>query len=151
MSELSDFLNSGEYREYLELLDKAKVEYEQQVNIFFNSLNYDDQLKVFYHVVKNIYEGSIIEQGSYRHIIYGKFNFGPDSYALGMDCGLLELNNSIYSHEEISKSLKDVLKYLNLQVDELTFTKLLSRFTYGTFGHKELNQNMQLSLNLDDN
>ena len=152
MEKFSDYLNSQEHQDYLNLIDQAKTEYDICSKEFFKSLDYNDQLKVFYHVVKNLYEGSIIDKGSYRHILYEKFNFGPDSYSLGMDCGLLEINNSIYCYEEISNSLKDVFKYLNIQLDKVTFDKILQRFTYGSFGHMNSNnRNIQLSMNFDDN
>lgn len=152
MNTFNDYLNSQEYQEHLMLFENAKIVFDKQCKDFFDSLEYDDQLKVFYHVVKNIYEGCLIDQGSYRHIIYNKFNFGPDSYALGMDCGLLELNNSIYSHEEISNALKDILKHLDIQVDSMTFNKLVSRFTYGYFGSTDFrNRSMQLALDFNDN
>ncbi len=152
MNTFTDYLNSQEYQDYLMLFENAKIVFDKQCKDFFDLLEYDDQLKVFYHVVKNIYEGCVIDRGSYRHLIYNKFNFGPESYALGMDCGLLELNNSIYSYEDISTSLKDILKYLNVEVDNFTFAKLVSRFTYGSFGLTDFRlKSMQLSLDFDDN
>ena len=151
MSKFSDYLKSQEYLDYLKLMDDSKFEFEKQSKFFFDSLAYDDQLKVFYHVVKNVYEGCIVEKGSYRHVIYNKFNFGPDSYGLGMDCGLLDLNNSIYTRKDISESLSSILKFLNVELDNHTFNKLVSRFEYGYFDSYSHNRSIQLCMNFDDN
>jgi hypothetical protein len=152
MNKFIDYLNSQEYHNLLEEMEKAQGEYENLSKEFFDSLSYDDKLKVFYHVVKNIHDGCLVDQGSYRHILYTKFNFGPDSYALGMDCGMLELNNSIYSHKEISEALKDVFAHLNIEIDKRTFYNMCDRFVLGKFGSTNFrDRTIQLSLDFNDN
>jgi hypothetical protein len=152
MNEFTEYLNSQEYKDSLDQMEKAMLEYENLSKDFFDSLPYDDQLKVFYHVVKNIHDGSLVDNGSYRHILYNKFNFGPDSYALGMDCGMLELNNSIYSHKEISEALKDIFAFLNIEIDNRTFYNMVDRFVLGKFSNTNiLDRTIQLSLDFNDN
>lgn len=153
MQNYIEYVNSQEYRELLEQIETSMKEYEKQSENFFESLSYDDQLKVFYHVIKNLYEATLVDNGSYRHILYNKFNFGPDSYTLGMDCGLLELNNSIYSYKEIATTLKDIFNYLNLELDSITFYRMCDRFVFGNFGSNlgVSKRSVQLSLDLNDN
>jgi len=152
MENYIDYINSKEYSELLEQIDNSIKAYEKKSESFFNSMSYDDQLKAFYHVVKMIYDGTLVENGSYRHILYNKFNFGPDSYTLGMDCGLLELNNSIYSYKEVATTLKDIFNYLNLELDNATFYRMCDRFALGSFGITGITKrSVQLSLDFNDN
>lgn len=96
----NDLLNSEEYQSLGRLQEEAKVSFEQQAEDAWNSLDYDWQLRVFYAVVKRIYEGEIKEKGTYRYILYDKFGFGPEAYIKGMDCGFMYLHNAIYDGEE---------------------------------------------------
>ena len=96
----NDLLNSEEYQELGKLQEEAKASFEQQAEDAWNSLDYDWQLRVFYAVVKRIYEGEIKEKGTYRYILYDKFGFGPEAYIKGMDCGFMYLHNAIHDGEE---------------------------------------------------
>lgn len=72
---------------------EAQKEYEQKVDDYWNSLDYEDQLKAFYAVCKRIHKGDVVDKGSYRYVLYDVFGFGPDAYELGMDCGYMALHN----------------------------------------------------------
>lgn len=74
---------------------ESKEKYEEEVNEYWNSLDYEDQLKAFYAVCQRIYKGDVIDKGSYRYVLYDVFDFGPEAYALGMDCGYMYLHNAI--------------------------------------------------------
>lgn len=76
---------------YKEAVDK----YEQENDVWWNSLSETEREDAFYAVVKRIYEGEITKQGSYRYILYQVFGFDMHMYARGMDCGFLELHNRI--------------------------------------------------------
>jgi hypothetical protein len=88
-----------ELQKLSELMKESADQYENECNTFWNNLSYDDQLKAFYSVVKRIHKGELEDRGSYRWILYDVFGFGPDSYLVGMECGFLELHNSIYDKE----------------------------------------------------
>ena len=79
-----------------ELQREAEAEYEASCNKFWNDLSYDDQLKAFYSVCKRIYEGDIKQRGSYRYVLYDVFNFEPDAYGIGMNCGYMAIHNAIF-------------------------------------------------------
>ena len=96
----NDLLNSPEYQELGRLQEEARVSFEKEAEDAWESLDYDWQLRVFYAVVKRIYEGEIKEKGTYRYILYDKFGFGPEAYIKGMDCGFMYLHNAIYDGEE---------------------------------------------------
>ena len=96
----NDLLNSDEYQSLGRLQEEARVSFERQAEDAWDSLDYDTQLRVFYAVVKRIYEGEIKEKGTYRHILYDKFGFGPEAYIKGMDCGFMYLHNAIVDGED---------------------------------------------------
>jgi hypothetical protein len=89
-----------------EEMNKAAAEYEKKNDEWWNSLSIEEREDAFYAVVKRIYQGEIIERGSYRYVLYDVFGFGLEAYMLGMECGYLELHNAIYTHEEM-RSLRD--------------------------------------------
>ena len=79
---------------------EAKEKYEDSVNEFWHSLDYEEKLKAFYYVCKGIYKGDVIDRGTYRYVLYNVFEFDSDAYGLGMDCGYMHLHNVIAEVEE---------------------------------------------------
>lgn len=73
--------------------------YEEESKELWNSFSEEDQLKLFYWVVKNITEGELIDNGSYRWILYDKFGFSEKSYGVGITCGFMRLHNAIYEDD----------------------------------------------------
>jgi len=128
---LNDYLNSQEYLDLLDQIELSNSEYKIKAKEFFDNLSYDDQLLVFSHVIATLYQGQIIDKGSYRHILYNSFGFDKDSYALGMDCGLLELHNSIYSREELLNGVKAILNLLNFEATPELLNKAIACINYG--------------------
>lgn len=74
--------------------------YEQDVEDWWAKLPLVDRERAFYAVVKRIHQGELVDQGSYRYILYNIFGFDPSYYAIGMDCGFMSLHNSIMSDTE---------------------------------------------------
>lgn len=62
---------------------------------FWEKLDYDQKLLAFYAVTSRIHQGEMVDKGSYRHILYETFKFGPEAYLIGMNAGLLALHNAI--------------------------------------------------------
>jgi hypothetical protein len=82
--------------------NEAMDEIEQDSEKYWNSLSKEDQLKVFCAVSRRIYKGDIVEQGTYRYVLYNVFEFGPEAYAPAQLAGYLAIHNAIYSetHEQ---------------------------------------------------
>lgn len=95
--------DSPEWAELQQVLMKAREDREKECDEYWDSLEYENQLKAFYSVVKRIYQGEIKEKGTYRYILYEVFQFGPEAYELGMDCGFMYLHNAIVDAEEDNK------------------------------------------------
>lgn len=96
-----DYFNSPEYQELMEKMEQHRLKYDAECEDFWKNLPYDDKLKVFHAVVKRIVQAEMIDRGSYRWALYDVFDFGPEAYALGMDCGYMDLHNAIYTKEDL--------------------------------------------------
>ena len=66
----------------------------------WNALSKEDQLAYFYAVCSRIHKGDLVENGTYRYVLYDVFGFGPEAYAVGMFCGYFDMHNAFYRDEE---------------------------------------------------
>lgn len=112
-----------------EKLNKLSKEFEEQVEEFkksfkalseaeWNTLSEDQKIKIWYYVCNQIYINEFVDKGSYRHLLYTLFNFGPDAYSLGMDCGLMEIHNSITTMEDLRDNAALALRHFGLELPE---------------------------------
>ena len=92
-----------------QLLDMACNNKKAQ-DEFWNSLSEEDRLKAFGYVTRKIYQGDIIDKGSYRYVLYNVFGFGPESYELGMDSGYMAIHNAIFDGEHFVDQLRAFCK-----------------------------------------
>jgi hypothetical protein len=76
-------------------MQKYKDQYEVENDAWWNGLTEKERQDAFYAICKRIYQGEIVDQGSYRYVLYDVFKFGPEMYGAGMDCGYLTIHNSI--------------------------------------------------------
>lgn len=90
-------------RELGEIMEDESKLFDTEAESWWNNLPYEDKLKAFHSVSKRIYKGDIQDKGSYRHVLYEVFGFGPDSYIIGMDCGYFDIHNSIYTDSDKAK------------------------------------------------
>jgi len=94
------FMDSPEWQDIQEKAELAALRYEKECEQYWDNLDYEDKLKAFYSVVKRLVKGDIKENRSYRGVLYDVFGFDMDSYGIGMECGYLELHNSIIPKDE---------------------------------------------------
>jgi hypothetical protein len=57
----------------------------------------------FSSVVKRIVKGDIKDRGTYRYVLYDVFGFDMDSYGIGMQCGYMDLHNSVVDIDELEQ------------------------------------------------
>jgi hypothetical protein len=81
--------------ELSKIYNEARDQYDVDAENYWNSLSYEDKLKAFYIVTKRIHKGDIVDNGSFRHVLYDVFGFDMDSYIIGMDSGYMAIHNSI--------------------------------------------------------
>lgn len=111
LNKMKDYLNSPEFAEFSRLQQEASAKYVADCDEYWDALPYDDKLMAFSSVVKRIVKGDIKDRGSYRYVLYDVFGFDMDSYIVGMECGYMNLHNSIVNIEELEE--------LRLKVGEL--------------------------------
>lgn len=112
--------NSPEWKELSEQYCKAADDYQASAMELWNSLPYDDRLKLFCAVCGLIYEGDIKRKGTYRYVLYDVCGFGPDAYATAQHAGYLSIHNAIFDSEHIDEAIKDfVTNHLDVTKDNL--------------------------------
>jgi hypothetical protein len=103
-----------------EAMRVSAANYDHEADQYWNSLPYDQQLMAFYSVCKRIYKGDLVDQGSYRHVLYHVFGFDPDAYIVGMECGYLDIHNAIVVDDADTRSqkIKDSFQRINNRYSE---------------------------------
>lgn len=106
--------------ELIELLsdDSFIKEYENECNSFWDNLSSEEKLKAFCMIIKKLSESELLENRSYRGILYDKFNFDINSYILAQNFGFLELHNSIYTNSELLRLFKNYFEKNNINFNE---------------------------------
>ena len=135
----SDYLKSDEYKEFLEIEEKALVEYKQKAKEYFQALDVDNQYLLFFHITNTIFENYFKDGGSYRGLLYDKFGFGPETYSLGMDSGMFTLHNSISTPAENEERFNALIKFLKIELSKEDLKSARNIFTYGFDNSGQLN------------
>ena len=52
----TEYSNSDEYKEFLEIEEEALEQYKQKAKEYFDSLETDDQLLLFFHITNTIFK-----------------------------------------------------------------------------------------------
>jgi len=89
--------------EISDIQKEIETHYKDECEDYWASLSEEEKLKVFYSVISRVVQGELKNKGSYRHVLYEVFGFGPEAYVIGMQCGFLDLHNSICTDEELTK------------------------------------------------
>ena len=93
---LTDILN-----ELGEIQEEITKQYNEDANALWNSLSVDNQMLLFYYIIKQITEAELKDDHeTYRAILYERFGFPAESYQIGMMCNFLELHNSIVKRSD---------------------------------------------------
>jgi hypothetical protein len=133
-----DYLNSDEYKELLKIEEVALEQYKQMAKEYFDSLETDNQLMLFFHITNAIFENYFKDNGSYRGLLYDKFKFGPEAYSLGMDSGMFALHNAISTPDESEERFNILVKFLKLDLSIKELNSLRNIFLYGFDSTKAL-------------
>lgn len=136
----TDYLESEEYEEYLKTQIAAMKEYQQKAKEYFESLDMDNQLLLFFHITHCIYQSYFEDKRSYRGLLYDKFNFEPDAYSLGIDSGMFAIHNSLYTPMEIEENISAVIKHFNLDLSTEARATFKNILVYGFDNSKKLKE-----------
>lgn len=99
-------LTSDDLIDFSKQFNDVMAEIEKESEEYWNSLSKEDQLKAFCAVSRRIYQAEIVDQGTYRHALYGVFGFGPEAYAPAQMAGYLDIHNCIMGPDHDSRLLK---------------------------------------------
>lgn len=83
-----------------QMYNEAIAQREADQERFWESLSKEDQLKAFCAVSRRIYQGELVDHGSYRHVLYSIFGFGKEAYSAGMDAGYMAIHNALFPLED---------------------------------------------------
>jgi hypothetical protein len=147
----TEYSNSDEHKEFLKLEEEAREQYTQKAKEYFESLETDNQLLLFFYITNLIFENYFEDSGSYRSLLYDKFGFGPEAYSLGCDSGMFSLHNSISTPDELEDRFQKLIKFLELDLSKEQVISARNYFNYGFDNTKQINQivNGQLSMNFE--
>lgn len=77
------------------------AEYEGKVTSWWDSLTEEQQEMAFCAVVGKIFDGDIMQGGSYRYVLYDVFKFKPHMYSVAMDYGYLMIHNRLQQDDDV--------------------------------------------------
>jgi hypothetical protein len=135
----TEYSNSDEYKKFLEIQEEALEQYKQKAKEYFDSLEMDNKLLLFFHITNTIFENYFKDNSSYRGLLYNKFKFGPEAYSLGMDSGMFTLHNSISTPDENEERFNALMKFLKLELSKEDLKSARNIFTYGFDNSGQLN------------
>ena len=134
----TEYSNSDEYKEYLKAEEESQELYTQKAKEYFDSLEMDNQLLLFFHITNTIHKTYFKDNSSYRGLLYDKFGFGPESYSLGMDSGMFDIHNSISTPDESEERFETLVKHLKLNLSQKELNSLRNIFLFGFDNTKSL-------------
>ena len=134
----TEYLNSDEYKKFLEIQEEALEQYEQKAKEYYDSLGMDNQLLLFFYITNVIFKNYFKDNGSYRGLLYDKFGFGPEAYSLGMDSGMFALHNAISTPDESEERFHTLVKFLKLDLSQKELNSLRNIFLFGFDSTKAL-------------
>ena len=148
----TEYSNSDEHKELLKIEEQSLGQYKQKAKEYFDYLETDNQLLLFFHITNTIFENYFKDSGSYRGLLYDKFKFGPEAYSLGMDSGMFTLHNSISTPDENEEKFNALMKFLKLELSKEDLKSARNIFTYGFDNSGQLNSLLsgQQVLKLED-
>jgi hypothetical protein len=127
----TEYSNSDEYNELLKIEEKVKEQYTLKAKEYFDSLETDNQLMMFFYITNLIFKNYFEDRGSYRGLLYDKFGFGPEAYSLGLDSGMFAVHNSISTPNEEEERFNALVKFLKLELSKEDLMSARNYFLYG--------------------
>ena len=118
LNKMKEYLASPEFAEFSRQQEEADARYVTECDEYWDALPYDEKLMVFSSVVKRIVKGDLKDRGTYRYVLYDVFGFDMDSYGIGMQCGYMDLHNSVVEKDELEQLRRKVRELESLIVSQ---------------------------------
>ena len=136
----TEWSNSDEHKELLQIEEQVREQYTLKAKEYFQSLEVENQHLLFFHITNTIFQNYFKDNGSYRGLIYDKFNFGPEAYSLGMDSGMFTLHNSISTPNENEEKFQKLMKFLDLDLTKEQMISARNYFNQGFDNSEQINK-----------
>ena len=145
----TEWSNSDEHKELLQIEEQVREQYTLKAKEYFDSLDTDNQLMMFFYITNLIFKNYFEDRGSYRGLLYDKFGFGPEAYSLGIDSGMFALHNAISTPDELEERFQKLINYLNLNPNKEEMMSLRNIYQYGFDNSKQLYEIMSKQQKFD--
>ena len=147
----TEYSNSDEHKDFLKLEEEAREQYTQKAKEYFQSLEMDNRLLIFFYITNVIFENYFNDNGSYRGLLYDKFGFGPEAYSLGCDSGMFTLHNAISTPDQLEERFQNLVKFFKLDLSKEQINSARNYFNYGFDNSEQINKirNKQLALEFE--
>lgn len=81
-------------------MEENRKQYEAENDAWWNGLTEKEREDAFYAVCKRIRKADIEDNGTYRYALYDVFGFDEGMYMQGMNCGFMDIHNSIIDEDQ---------------------------------------------------
>ena len=107
-------------------IEKACKQREVENDAWWEGLTERERKDAFYAVCKRIHKGDIVDNGSYRYVLYDTFGFDHGMYVDGMNCGYMAIHNAIFDGEDYRK-MKSVTRFEVIDDSGRAYVKYLDK------------------------
>ena len=80
--------------------DQWEQDFCAECDTFWDSLPDEEQFLAFCAVVQRLHRGMLMENRSYRGVLYDTFGFGLQSYVYAQVSGFLDLHNALHAESK---------------------------------------------------
>jgi len=105
--------------------EKAYKQHDVEMDDWWNQLTPNEREAAFYSVCKRIHKGDIVDNGTYRYVLYDTFGFDGGMYVDGMNCGYMAIHNAIFDGEELRR-MNGVNRFEVIDETGRAYTKYLA-------------------------
>lgn len=110
--------------------NEAFKEIEREEEVFWDSLTDDQRISAFCCVSRRIHKGDVVDNGTYRYVLYDVCEFGPEAYARAQMAGYLDIHNCIMTPEQERDQLISFCQSQGLDNAEDRVKKFLNPWLY---------------------
>ena len=105
-------------------MEKHRKQHDVEMDDWWNQLTPEEREAAFYSVCKRIHKGDLVDNGSYRYVLYDTFGFDHGMYVDGMNCGYMAIHNAIFDGEELQR-MKSINRFEVIDETGRAYTKYL--------------------------
>ena len=104
--------------------------YQDISESFWTSMSKEEQLWAFCAMMRRLAKAELDDGRSYRGTLYNTFGWGPEAYAVAQMSGFMDVHNAIYKYDDLVHMFKDVLKNLEITVEDSALQDAVAKHFY---------------------